>query len=114
LYNKNGEPVQSSGFLNGHLPLLPRGVFDYTNEHHEDILTWQPQHGVRMAMVVEALNPPQIGFVTVGRSLREIEKRESNLRTMIAFAWLVCFGIIVLHFLLTGFSEGKKSVNSKI
>jgi hypothetical protein len=111
LYNKNGEPVQSSGFLNGHLPQLPRGVFDFANTHHEDVLTWQPQYGVRMAVVVEAVNSLQIGFVAVGRSLREIEKRQSNLTTMVAVAWLVCAGTIVLHFLLTGFSL-KKSGNS--
>jgi hypothetical protein len=107
LYNKNGEPLQSSGFLNGQLPHLPTGIFYFANTHHEDVLTWQPQYGVRMAMVVEAVNSPQIGFVAVGRSLQEIEKRESNLRTMVVVAWLVCAGTILLHFLLTGSSQKK-------
>ena len=110
LYNKNGEPVQSSGFLNGHLPQLPPGVFDFTNTHHENVVTWQPQDGVRMAMVMEAVNSPQIGFVAAGRSLREIEKRESNLRTMVVVAWLICAGTIVLHFLLTWFSQKNQGI----
>ncbi|MFI5187253.1 MAG: hypothetical protein ACHQF0_11040 [Chitinophagales bacterium] len=101
LYNKTGEPVQSTGFLNGQLPRMPKGVFDFTSNHQEDVLTWQPQHGVRMAMVVESVKSSQIGFVAVGRSLNEIEKREANLTTMVLVAWLVCGGIILLHLILT-------------
>ena len=108
LYNKNGEPVQSTGFLDGQLPRMPRGVFDFTNKNQEDVLTWQPQRGVRMAMVVEAVRSPVIGFVAVGRSLQEVEKRESNLVTMVLVAWLVCVGIILLHFLLLYFSNKSK------
>jgi hypothetical protein len=58
-----------------------------------------------MAMVVEATRSGGIGFVAVGRSLKEVEKRESNLVTMVLVAWLVCSGIIVLHFLLSFFSN---------
>lgn len=105
LYDKNGEPLQSTGFLNGQPPQLPKGVFDFTNAHQEDVVTWQPQNGVRMAMVVEATRSGGIGFVAVGRSLKEVEKRESNLVTMVLVAWLVCSGIIVLHFLLSFFSN---------
>ena len=87
---------------------MPRGVFDFTNKNQEDVLTWQPQRGVRMAMVVEAVRSPLIGFVAVGRSLQEVEKRESNLVTMVLVAWLVCVGIILLHFLLLYFSNKSK------
>src|SRR6266498_801678 len=77
LYNKNGEPIQSTGFLDGQLPKMPQGVFDFTNKHQEDVLTWQPRPGVRMAMVVDFVHSPTIGFIAVGRSLKEVEKRES-------------------------------------
>jgi len=109
IYNKNGEPVQSTGFLDGQLPGMPRGVFDFTNKNQEDVLTWQPQRGVRMAMVVEAIRSPVIGFVSVGRSLKEVEKRESDLVIMVLVAWLVCAGIILLHFLLVYFSRNKSN-----
>ena len=109
LYSTSGKAIQSSGLLNGHLPQLPHGVFDFTNKHQEDRLTWQPQYGVRMATVVEAVNSPQIGFVAVGRSLREIEKRESNLTTMVVVAWLICVGTIILHFLLIIFTLKKSN-----
>jgi hypothetical protein len=108
LYNKNGEPVQSTGFLDGQLSQMPQGVFAFTNKHREDVLTWQPRSGVRMAMVVEAVNSPQIGFVAVGRSLHEVEKRESNLTMMAFVGWLVCAGLLFLHFLFAYFTNKSK------
>jgi len=107
LYDKNGEAVQSTGYLNGGLPQLPQGVFAFTNSHQEDVVSWQPQRGVRMAMVIEAAKSPRIGFVAVGRSLKEVENRESRLVIMVIVAWLVCLGIILLHFLLVFFSQRK-------
>lgn len=109
IYDKSGKPVESTGFLSGQMPKMPQGVFDYANSHREDVLTWQPRHGVRMATVVESINSPQIGFVAVGRSLDEVEKRISNLTTMVVVAWLVCAGIIILHFLVSYFSYAKSN-----
>ena len=106
-YNTNGEPMQSTGFLDGQLPRIPKRVFDFTAKCKEDVLTWQPRAGVRMAMVLEAVNSQQIPFVAVGRSLKEVEKRESALVTMVLVAWLVCVGIVLLHFLLSRFTDLK-------
>jgi len=105
LYNRDGQPLQSTGFLNGHMPSLPPGVLDFANTHGEDVVTWQPQSGVRMAMVVEVVKSPQISFIAVGRSLKEVENRESNLTTMVTIAWFVCVCIIILHVLLMFFSK---------
>ena len=100
LYNINGEPVQSTGMLNGKLPQIPKGVFDFTRKHEEDVVTWQPQHGVRMAMVVESISSPGVAFIAVGRSLEETEKRVGNLTTMLLVGWIACLGIIIFHSLL--------------
>jgi len=103
-YKPNGEPLQSTGFLDGQLPRIPRRVLDFTSKCGEDVVTWQPRHGVRMAMVIEAVSSPEIAFVAVGRSLKDVEKRESTLVTMVLVAWLVCGGVILLHFLLCHFT----------
>jgi hypothetical protein len=105
LYDKNGDPLQATGFLDGQPPRMPKGVFDFTSNHNEDILTWQPRQDVRLAMVVECVRSPSAGFVAVGRSLKEVEKRESTLVTMVLVAWLVCVGVILLHFLLSYFTN---------
>jgi hypothetical protein len=107
LYNKNGEPVQSTGFLDGQLPCIPKTVLDFTERNRENVLTWQPQRGIRLAMVIESVKSPSIGFVAVGRSLKEVEKRESTLVTMVVVAWLVCVGVILLHLLLSYFTNLK-------
>jgi hypothetical protein len=103
-YDKNGTPTQSTGFLYGQLPRIPRSVLDFTERNQENVLTWQPQRDIRMAMAIETVKSPTIGFVAVGRSLKEVERRESTLVTMVVVAWLVCSGIILLHFLLSHFT----------
>lgn len=57
LFDKHGKPLKSTGLLNGSLPQLPAGIFEFTKQNKEDILTWQPQPGVRMAMVCELIEP---------------------------------------------------------
>src|ERR1035437_8806059 len=52
LYNPAGQPLRATGLLNGKMPQLPSGVFDFTNQHGEDRISWQPQAGVRIAMVI--------------------------------------------------------------
>jgi len=109
-YNKNREPIQSTGFLNGELPRIPRSVLDFTERNQENVLTWQPQRDVRLAMVIEAIKSPSIAFVAVGRSLKEVEKRESTLVTMVVVAWLVCSGLILFHFLQSHFTVKNKNI----
>ena len=107
-YNANGEPLQSTGFLDAQLPKMPKGVFAFTTKCRENVITWQPRTGVRVAMVVEAVNSSQIAFVAVGRSLKEVEKRESTLVTMVLVGWLVCIGVVILHYLVSHFTSLNK------
>jgi hypothetical protein len=103
LYDMNGKPVQSNGLLDGKLPEIPKGVFDFTRKKRENVLTWQPRKGVRMAMVVESVQSPGIAFVAAGRSLNEVEKRISNLTTMLFIGWLACLGVILVHWVIVTF-----------
>jgi hypothetical protein len=89
IYKDTGEPLASSGLLHGTIPLLPSGVFDYTRQKGEDRVSWQPEPGVRIAAVVVAYNGTQPGFVLAGRSLREVEKRESQVEQITGIAWVV-------------------------
>jgi len=97
LYNANGEPVHSTGMLENKFPQLPSGVFDFTRNNKEDVFTWQPRKGVRIATVLEAT--PN-GFIAVGRSLREVEVREGNLVNIVVIAWTACTGVILLHWVM--------------
>jgi sensor histidine kinase regulating citrate/malate metabolism len=97
LYDANGKALRSSGYLNGKMPELPAGVFDYAKANGEHEVTWQPQSGVRMAMVIVSANSSSVGFVAAGRSLHEVEIREHNLITMIFIGWIICIGLILIY-----------------
>jgi len=100
LCDADGKPVRSSGDLDGHMPELPAGVFEFAKSHGEHRVTWQPRTGVRMAMVIISSNSSPIGFVAAGRSLQEVEIRERDLVMMIFLGWIVCVVVILLHALL--------------
>lgn len=89
VYDDSGKPLASSGLLDDEIPELPSGVLDYTRQHGQDRLTWQPKYGVRSAIVVTRYNGANPGFVAAGRSLREIEKRESSAEMLAALGWLL-------------------------
>lgn len=103
LYSQDGKPLRSTGFLNGNLPNLPAGVFNFTKNNDENVVSWQPSAGVRMAMVIHAVKTGGVGFVAVGRSLLEVEKREANLTKMVLISWAACMGMLLLHWLLLSY-----------
>lgn len=107
LYDEAGQPLRSSGFLNGKPPVLPEGVFDFTKTHGEHRVTWQPADGVRMAMVLLSSNSSPIRFIAAGRSLTEVEAREHNLITIIFFGWILCVGLVLLHAVLNFYNRNK-------
>ena len=109
LYDINGKAVQSTGLLDGKLPRLPGGVFEFAMKNKEDVLTWQPRKGIRMAIVVESAGSHDAGFVAVGRSLNEVEKRVAALTTMIFIGWLACLGVVFIHWLIIFLS--KRNIN---
>jgi hypothetical protein len=107
LYDGSGKPLRSTGYLNGKKAELPAGVFDFAKRNGQHSVTWQPQPNVRMAMVLIHINSSPIEFVAVGRSLREVEIRESNLIKMIFVGWILCL-VIVLLWLGTGYYKKSK------
>jgi hypothetical protein len=92
VYSDSGQALAASGLLHGEIPSLPAGVLDYVRRHGQDPVTWQPEPGVRIASVVARFEGAQPGFVLAGRSLREIEKRESNLELLCGAALIVTLG----------------------
>jgi hypothetical protein len=112
VYNDAGEPTASSGLLHGKIPTLPVGVLDYVRKTGEDRVTWQPEGGVRIATVVVRASGNSPGFVLVGRSLRETEKRVDQLNLLVGAAWLAALSatmvVVVLSELIFGEKKSKK------
>jgi hypothetical protein len=106
IFNANGIPIASSAQLDGQTPTIPSGVFDYVRQNGEDRFTWQPQTGVRSAVVVTQNKGSNSVFVLAGRSLREVEKREDNLMLVLVAGWVV---MILVTFVATAILFRKNS-----
>ena len=100
-YDPSGNPLAGNGMLDGVLPKLPAGVFDYALKFGENRFTWQPQPDIRQSVVLISMKDSvHSGFVMAGRSLREIEIRENRLTFMVFIGWFVSMIGLVLLFLL--------------
>ncbi len=100
VFDANGTPIASSAQLNGQTPIIPSGVFDSVRQSGEDRITWQPQDGVRSAVIVTQFKGTSTGFVLVGRSLREVEKREDNILQLLNLGWI---GMLIITLPITVF-----------
>jgi hypothetical protein len=107
VFDTQGDLVVGTAELHGAAPSLPAGVFDASGwkTPESDRFTWQPEAGVREAVVL--VRGENGEYVAAGRSLREVEKRESQLTDEVLLAWAATlFGSLVLalfaRFLLRG------------
>ena len=73
--------------MHGKIPALPGGVLDYTRQHGQYRISYQPEAGVRSAVVIEAVSGGQGGYVLAGRSLRAVEKHEDQALLLAGLAW---------------------------
>lgn len=100
--DEQGNTLVSTATLNNVTPKLPSGVFEYVKVHGEDRVTWQPQTGLRYATVVTSYkNEKGNGFVVVGRSLKEVESRVSQLWRATFIVWFIVL-IIDLVMIIIG------------
>lgn len=99
VYDIKGKVLFSSVSLRGNTPALPKGVLNDASKKNELRFTWQPEEGVRSATVVTRFSGKQSGYVLVGRSLRETEKRVDNLFNLVLFFWIAGIAIVSLPFL---------------
>ena len=93
IFDDAGLVLASSARLHGQTPILPLGLLDFVKAHGEDRVSWQPESGVRMAGVI--VRAPS-GYVLAGRSLREVEMRESQVELLSGLGLLATWaGLLV-------------------
>ena len=98
VFDVTGKPLASSALLDGQIPTIPAGITEYVKHNGEDRFTWQPQPGVRSAVVVTQFKGSSSGFVLVGQSLREVESREDNILQLLIVGGI---GMLFATFLAT-------------
>ena len=83
IFDPSGNAIASNAVLHNTTPKLPPGVLEFTRQHEQDRITWQPEQGVRSAVVIVSAAGGKSGYVLAGRSLREVEQRVDLLTTQV-------------------------------
>jgi len=109
-YDKNANPLLSTGYLNGKVPRLPKGVFEYAKTNGEHWITWQPQENVRMATGIVRVNVGPVAYLVVGRSLNDVEKRIASMTKMIFMGWILCICVVLVNWLVTFYHYNRKDI----
>jgi len=99
VYDTSGNIVAGTATLNGKPLKIPQGVIDYIRKNGRDAASWQPEPGVRQAMV--GVSTAKKDYIVVaGRSLAPTEERIDRLGEQVAFGWVVSVvGLLVVAFL---------------
>lgn len=97
IFDDSKNVVGSSVSLDNKTPIPPSGVFQYTKEHGIDSFTWEPKSGIRQAVVMERYEGAHPGYVLVGKSIQQTERRELRMLKIIALGGLLT---IILSFIL--------------
>lgn len=95
IYNEAYQMI-ASNVRDAQIPVIPRGVLEYTRQFGTDRVTWQPAPALRIASVVQHVESGQGGFVLVGRSLREVERRMETLFQNVVIGWVVTLTLSLL------------------
>lgn len=103
IFDSNGTLLASSATLHGQPISVPAGVFASARTMTVDLVTWQPEAGVRSAIAVVAY---QGGYVVAGRSLALVEAREDDLLGIVAAG---CLAALVLTFIAVTLTEAMGS-----
>ena len=97
VYRGDGTPLTGSGTLSGSVPRLPQGVIESALQTGQDRVTWQPQQGVRYAIVARATGDT---VVVAGQNLQPSESRNRTMELFLGLGWLgsvltICAGYVM-------------------
>jgi hypothetical protein len=110
VFDASGRPIASTATLDGSTPVPPPGVLESAKTDGIDVVTWQPRAGVRQAIVVVPYRSGSgDGTVLVGRSLTEVEHRESELVLMAGLALLFALGASAVGALIGAWIWGRSA-----
>jgi hypothetical protein len=114
IIDDDGENMAASNAtLNGQAIKIPAGVIPYIKKNGSDAVSWQPQPGVRQAMVGIHTTAGRGYTVFTGRSLRKVEERIGKLGEQVLFGWICSLiGMFIIAFLQDALTGRMKMVNA--
>jgi hypothetical protein len=116
IMDDSGKIIGSSANLDDKSPTPPQGTLDFAKKHGQNRFTWEPKKGVRSAVVLARIDGPKPGFVLVGRSLREIDKRVKTLMIQTVAVYVATLLVTYIVIALTVFLSNKRKakLSSKV
>jgi len=85
VFDRNHSILATNATLDSAQPAPPHGVLDAARPSDPNVVTWQPRTGVRIATVTVTWLG---GTVLAGRSLQQVEVRETNAELIAGLIWL--------------------------
>jgi hypothetical protein len=90
-YDATGTPVAGDGVLHGSLAQVPYGVLQNARAAGEDAVSWEPQPGLRFAIVAQ---PFGTGSIVAGQSLHRTEQRIQRTGIYVGLALVAGFVVV--------------------
>ena len=111
--DSNTAPQASTCSLDGRCPVPPRGAFITAQQQGQNRITWQPEPGIRNAIVILpfSMNGAH-GYILAGQSLRETEDRERFLLSQIAAGILITLVATFITALISAFIKNKMNFSA--
>lgn len=102
IYGSDDKPESGTATLHHVLPILPAGVLQTARTSGYDAVTWQPESGLRMAIVARS----SAGKVVVaGQSLAPYEERDTMTMILLGLGWLGSILVLAAGYAAHGFSR---------
>ena len=94
IYDKQGKAVGGSGYLNAKLAVAPKGVLEHAKTGKNNVVTWQPKSGVRIASVTAVAKDY---YVLGGQSLKATENHASQLLKLTVLGYGVSLAVLAAY-----------------
>ncbi|GAA4139236.1 hypothetical protein [Leifsonia shinshuensis] len=92
-YDANGTPIAGNAYLDGTLARVPKGVLDTARATGEDSVSWQPEQGLRYAIVAK---PVGQDVIVAGQSLKPTEARATRTLLYIVLALMAGAAVVAV------------------
>lgn len=109
VYDKAGNPVAGSGYLNDRLPGIPMGVLTASANRTYHRVTWEPRNGLNFAAVTVASTNY---YVMSARSLAIVQANEIHTFHVVGFG-AVCAVVVLIAMYAISASGAAKSKSRK-
>lgn len=106
VYDKQGKAVGGSGYLDKKLAVAPKSMLQHAKANRNNVVTWQPKAGVRIASVTVAAKDY---YVLGGQSLKATEDHASHLLKLTALGYVAALVVLAGYVCLGRLVSGKNS-----